>query len=69
LFVCICNAITEKQVTRAVLDGAKNWRDVHNAHGYLPCCEKCECDITETINRIENTTSDMLDTASLPQAS
>ena len=54
LYICICNAMTDRQVRAAIEAGATNWEAVHAYHGYSPNCGKCECEIFEKIVRQEN---------------
>ncbi len=50
MYVCNCNAITERDLAAAIKDGASHWRDVHAHFKHTPCCGMCENEITETIN-------------------
>ena len=54
MYVCICNAMTDRQVGEAIEAGATNWEAVHTYHGYSPNCGKCECEILENIMRRRN---------------
>ena len=56
MFVCNCNGINEKSVSKAVSNGASDWREVHAYYGCSPSCGKCECEMKiaieeERINR------------------
>ena len=51
MYVCNCNAITERDLAAAIKDGASHWQDVHAHFKHTPCCGMCENEMTETINR------------------
>ena len=52
MYVCNCNAINEKQVISAIKSGASGWDQVHQYYGYMPCCGKCETEITQKIQQV-----------------
>lgn len=41
MFICICNAITERQVQTAVADGAHTMSDLQGQLGVATCCGCC----------------------------
>ena len=41
MFICICNAITERQVQAAVADGATTLSDLQGQIGVASCCGCC----------------------------
>ena len=41
MFICICNAITERQVQSAVADGALSMSDLQGQLGVATCCGHC----------------------------
>jgi bacterioferritin-associated ferredoxin len=41
MFICICNAITERQVQAAVADGATSMADLQGQLGVAACCGCC----------------------------
>lgn len=47
MFICICNAITERQLQSAVADGACTLSDLQGQLGIGTCCGCC----VETANR------------------
>ena len=51
MYICICNAISDREVKEAVEAGAVTWTDVHKRNGCEPNCGKCECDIVDFILR------------------
>ncbi|MFC4159150.1 bacterioferritin-associated ferredoxin [Chitinimonas lacunae] len=41
MYVCICNAVTDKQIRLAVRDGCGSMRDLRKELGVAGCCGKC----------------------------
>ncbi len=41
MYICICNAITERQVQSAVADGAMTLTDLQGQLGVASCCGSC----------------------------
>lgn len=41
MFICICNAITERQVQAAVADGAATLSELQGQLGVASCCGCC----------------------------
>ncbi|MCX5590426.1 (2Fe-2S)-binding protein [Alcaligenes endophyticus] len=41
MYICICNAITERQVQEAVSNGAKSLCDLQGQLGVASCCGCC----------------------------
>lgn len=42
MFICVCNAITERQVQAAVAAGASTMTDLQGELGVATCCGRCE---------------------------
>ncbi|MBT8120798.1 MAG: (2Fe-2S)-binding protein [Gammaproteobacteria bacterium] len=42
MFVCICNQVTDKQICRAVNEGASSIEDLSNELNLGTCCGKCK---------------------------
>ena len=45
MIVCICNALNEQAVRRAIHEGAKSADGVFLHHGCEPQCGKCVCEV------------------------
>jgi len=44
MYVCVCNAITDREIRGAVKLGARSLDDVSEALGVATCCGRCaEC--------------------------
>jgi|GEM_PF-2209656 len=41
MYICICNAITDKEVEAAVQDGARTLGDLQASLGVATCCGSC----------------------------
>ena len=41
MYVCLCRAVTDKQIRQAVADGASNLRDLRTRLGVASQCGKC----------------------------
>lgn len=41
MFICICNAITERQVQSAIAEGAVSLQDLQGQLGVAACCGSC----------------------------
>jgi len=49
MYVCICNAITDQEIERAISDGHVTAEAVYSACGVAPQCGTCREEITEMI--------------------
>jgi bacterioferritin-associated ferredoxin len=49
MYVCICHAITERQVVAAVREGACTLRDLSACLGVATGCGQCACQARELI--------------------
>lgn len=41
MYVCICNAVTDKQIRLAVREGCGSMRELRMELGVAACCGKC----------------------------
>jgi bacterioferritin-associated ferredoxin len=41
MYVCVCNAVTERHITQAVQEGARRLRDLRDTLGVTRDCGKC----------------------------
>jgi bacterioferritin-associated ferredoxin len=44
MYVCICNAVTDKQIRLAVNNGCQSMRELRMELGVAGCCGKCAPD-------------------------
>lgn len=42
MYVCVCNAITDKDIKKAICDGACSVNDLSKALNVGTCCGKCK---------------------------
>jgi bacterioferritin-associated ferredoxin len=42
MYICICNAITDREIRSAVELGARSVADLKSALGVATCCGRCE---------------------------
>ncbi|MGB0671348.1 MAG: (2Fe-2S)-binding protein [Rhodospirillales bacterium] len=55
MYVCLCNGITDRDVTRALQGGARKRREVFDFLGLPLECGKCGCMVGEMIVHHRNT--------------
>lgn len=41
MYICVCNAVTERQLNQAVQDGASSMRDLRHRLGVAGECGRC----------------------------
>lgn len=51
MYVCICNVLTDRDVTSARDAGARTARDVYRFHGCRPQCGRCLAKVRDTLGR------------------
>jgi bacterioferritin-associated ferredoxin len=42
MYVCICNAVTDRAIREAAESGARSFADVRSRTGCADCCGSCE---------------------------
>lgn len=50
MYVCICKAVTARQITEAVENGAKNLKAVQKCTGVASQCGKCAYEAQNIVN-------------------
>ena len=43
MYVCVCKAVTDRQIREAVFDGARTLRDLRKQLGVASECGRCAC--------------------------
>ena len=61
MYVCICKAVTERQIREAVDDGVRSMRELYHYYGVATSCGKCAKLTREVLN---NAVASALDDAS-----
>jgi bacterioferritin-associated ferredoxin len=51
MYVCICQAITDRQIESAIKDGAQTFYDLKDQLGVGSCCGSCQDDAESIIAR------------------
>jgi bacterioferritin-associated ferredoxin len=49
MYICICNALTERQVDQAVSQGARRADEVYTQHGCSVQCGKCVREVKDKL--------------------
>lgn len=57
MYVCICNAVTEKHIQQAVDGGADSIRKVRSCLGVGNVCGKCVCHAQDVIKQSQQETT------------
>jgi bacterioferritin-associated ferredoxin len=50
MYVCICNALTDKEISQAAQEGARNVEDAFQMLGAEVCCGQCYCMAEEVLD-------------------
>ncbi len=66
MFVCVCNAVTEKDIGSAVADGCRSLRELREQLGVGACCGRC-CDCARGVLQDNLHTHASLRSAAAPQ--
>lgn len=48
MFVCVCNAVTERDISSAVAEGCQSLRELREQLGVGACCGRC-CDCARDV--------------------
>ena len=54
MYICICNAVTDREIHACVRDGARTLRDVSDRLGVATCCGRCAHSATQVIRHAHN---------------
>lgn len=67
MYICLCNAITDRQIVQAAKDGARSPEDLAHGLGVGLCCGRCaECAhslLCETVARLGGSPAANVDVA------
>lgn len=66
MFVCVCNAVTEKDIGSAVAEGCRSLRELREQLGVGACCGRC-CDCARGVLQDSLHTHASLRSAAAPQ--
>jgi bacterioferritin-associated ferredoxin len=59
MYVCICNALTDKELSQAAREGAQDVDDAFRMLGAEVCCGECYCMAEEVIESTNSAPSDV----------
>jgi bacterioferritin-associated ferredoxin len=45
MYVCICKAVTEREIQSCLHDGADSFERLQDRLGVGTCCGRCKCDV------------------------
>lgn len=51
MYVCICHAVTDKQLQEAISQGTNNLRDLRRQLGVVSSCGKCGCCVRDILRQ------------------
>lgn len=51
MYVCVCNAVTDKQIRKAVRNGASSMADLQQELKVSTCCGKCRNCAKQVLNQ------------------
>jgi bacterioferritin-associated ferredoxin len=49
MYICICNAVTEREIRHAVELGCNSYKKLHDELGVGTCCGKCKKEATRVV--------------------
>ncbi|MFO1385266.1 MAG: bacterioferritin-associated ferredoxin [Chitinivorax sp.] len=50
MYVCLCHAVTDRQIRDAVVNGCDSMRDLRNELGVATQCGRCACHARDLLN-------------------
>lgn len=51
MYVCVCNAVTTRQISASIADGADTFRALRDQLGVGACCGKCSKDVRNQLRQ------------------
>lgn len=49
MYVCVCNGVTERQISASVASGANSFHSLRQQLGVATCCGKCARDVRQQL--------------------
>jgi len=49
MYICLCNAVTDHDIRRAVADGTRSFQELQLRTGCSDCCGTCESEARKTL--------------------
>lgn len=66
MYVCICNAVTDKDIRRAAANGADTLYELQDRLGVASCCGSCADQATEILDEAQSRRGPALPTLYVP---
>ncbi|TNY25949.1 (2Fe-2S)-binding protein [Fulvimonas soli] len=51
MYICLCNAVTDHDIRRAVADGTRSFAELQGRTGCSDCCGTCESEARACFDR------------------
>jgi len=51
MYVCVCNAVTTRQISASIAEGADSFRALRDQLGVGTCCGKCSQDVRSQLRQ------------------
>ena len=51
MYVCVCQAVTNKQISATIAQGATTFKDLRDSLGVATCCGKCSKDVRSQLRQ------------------
>ena len=68
MYVCVCNAVSDRQIRKEVNNGARSMRDLHQRLGVASTCGRCApCAREHLMACVHEAERDRVDTPAGPQ--
>jgi len=50
MYVCVCKAVTEREIQSCIVEGANSVPRLQQRLGVATCCGRCQCDIERMLD-------------------
>lgn len=57
MYICICKAVTEKQVRQHLAEGVNSFRELRERTGVATQCGKCSCEVRSCLSQIPSSST------------
>lgn len=51
MYVCVCNAVTNRQISASIAEGANTFKALREQLGVATCCGKCSKDVRSQLRQ------------------
>ena len=60
MYICVCNAVNDRQIKKALDEGISSIRDLRAHFGFESCCGKCTCYMRDQLIEHLKSTNDLI---------